>query len=94
MSHFAVAVVTDKLDENELAKKLQPYHEFECTGTSDEYVIDVDKTEEARAEYEGYTRTKWKDADGNLHEPSKDEFYRDMTPEEEEKIRPSGHAFL
>lgn len=26
--------------------KLQPYHEYECTGVDDEYVIDVDKTEE------------------------------------------------
>lgn len=43
MSHFSVLVVAD--DENDLEKKLQPYHEFECTGIDDEHVVDVDITE-------------------------------------------------
>ncbi|QIG76052.1 hypothetical protein EVC24_031 [Rhizobium phage RHph_I4] len=85
MSHFSVIVVTDKLDESELAAKLQPFHEFECTGMSDQYVIDVDKTEEARAEYEEYKVTKWKDAAGELHNPSDERFYREPTKEEQEK---------
>lgn len=32
MSHMAVLVNTQTLDESELRRVLQPYHEFECTG--------------------------------------------------------------
>jgi len=35
-------------------KKLQPFHEYECTGIKDEYVIEVDITEEVRSEFEAY----------------------------------------
>lgn len=41
MSHFTVLVVGKDLEE-----ALQPFHEFECTGTNDQYVIDQDKTAE------------------------------------------------
>lgn len=43
MSHFSVLVI----GENPEAQ-LQPYHEFECTGTNDQYVQDVDVTAEIR----------------------------------------------
>lgn len=43
MSHFAVLVVG-----NDHEKQLAPYHEFESTGTNDEYVEDVDITDEIR----------------------------------------------
>lgn len=46
MSHFTCLVIGDNYEE-----QLAPYHEFECTGNNDEYVIDVDRTEEARQEY-------------------------------------------
>jgi hypothetical protein len=56
MSHFAVIVVTDTEptdeDGGELSRALQPFHEYECTGTEDQYVVDVDKTDECRAEFE------------------------------------------
>lgn len=52
MSHFLLLVTGDNLSE-----QLQPFHEFECTGTNDQYVVDVDRTEEARAEYETATAT-------------------------------------
>lgn len=39
MSHFTMAVIAK--DEQELKDKLQPYHEYECTGTLDEYVVRV-----------------------------------------------------
>lgn len=48
MSHFAVMVVGD-VDHN-----LAPFHEFECTGNDDEFIQEVDQTEELRAEYERY----------------------------------------
>lgn len=44
MSHFLVMVIGDDPE-----KQLAPYHEFECTGRDDEYVVDVDKTGEALA---------------------------------------------
>lgn len=47
MSHFCVLVSGDY--EHNLA----PFHEFECTGEVDEFVVDVDITEDARSTYEG-----------------------------------------
>lgn len=47
MSHFAVLVIG-----NDVEKQLAPYHEFECTDIDDEFVVDVDKTDEARKAYE------------------------------------------
>lgn len=41
MSHFTVLVIGDNPE-----KQLQPYHEYECTGIDDEFVIDVDKSGE------------------------------------------------
>lgn len=41
MSHFTVLVIG-----NNPEKQLQPFHEYECTGIKDEYVIGVDRTEE------------------------------------------------
>jgi hypothetical protein len=36
----------------DVEEQLQPFHEFECTGENDQYVQDIDKTEEARKNYE------------------------------------------
>ena len=58
MSHFTVMVVLPKMPtkRNELLEKaLQPFHEFECTGTVDEYVKSVDRTEELRERYKTET---------------------------------------
>jgi len=52
MSHFAVLVVGENVDE-----QLAPYHEFESTGENDQYVVDVDKTEEARLDQSGNDKT-------------------------------------
>jgi hypothetical protein len=48
MSHFAVMVIGDDVE-----KQLAPYHEFECTGINDEYVQDVDITDEVIGDMEG-----------------------------------------
>lgn len=53
MSHFTVLVIGAEPE-----KQLQPFHEFECTGTSDEFVQDIDQTAEAREEYADRTRDK------------------------------------
>lgn len=44
MSHFTVLVISKQQEDVE--RLLAPYHEFECTGVNDEYVVDVDITEE------------------------------------------------
>jgi hypothetical protein len=43
MSHFTVMVIGDNPET-----QLQPYHEYECTGIKDEYVVNVDKTPEVK----------------------------------------------
>lgn len=45
MSHFSVLVIG-----NDVEKQLAPYHEFECTGVNDEYVQEIDVTEEVQAD--------------------------------------------
>lgn len=53
MSHFCLLVVTESRPTEEiLIEALAPYHEFECTGENDQYVQDIDITEEALAEFE------------------------------------------
>ena len=42
MSHFSVLVIGENIEQ-----QLAPYHEFECTGCNDEYVQDIDVTEES-----------------------------------------------
>ncbi|MCD1124847.1 hypothetical protein LPW36_02150 [Jinshanibacter sp. LJY008] len=47
MSHFTVLVVGQNPEQ-----QLAPYHEFECTGINDQYVQDIDVTDEYRLDYE------------------------------------------
>lgn len=54
MSHFSVLVIGDNVEG-----QLAPYHEFECTGTDDEYVQNIEKTEEIRAEYAARTDNEY-----------------------------------
>ncbi len=54
MSHFMVVVrlpgtVAEDDVETEVERMLAPFHEFECTGEDDEFVQNVDRTEEVRA---------------------------------------------
>lgn len=67
MSHFTVMVVTASGSQDEIAKALQPFHEFECTGTNDQYVVDVDKTAEAMEAWKKATEVRLKAPDGSLH---------------------------
>ena len=53
MSHFSLAVITRRQPTDaRLMEILQPWHEFECTGKDDQYIVEIDKTEEARQAYE------------------------------------------
>lgn len=77
MSHFTVMVVGDDVD-----RALAPFHEFECTGRNDKYVLEIDTTEEDREEYKTHTTRRFKDPEGNFHDPYDRKFMRDPTPEE------------
>lgn len=59
MSHFSVLIIGA-----DHAKQLQPFQEFECTGTNDEFVQDIDNTDEERAEFQTATRKFVRLADG------------------------------
>lgn len=71
MSHFTVLVhlteeeVNDNVQEC-LAMKLQPYHEYECTGNKDQYVQKIDSTDEKMADYQNKTVECVYDEDGAL----------------------------
>lgn len=80
MSHFIVLVIGENPE-----KQLQLYHEYESTGIEDEYVIDIDITEEARKKYEEHKSTKYKAPDGSLQSIYDERFYREPTAEEKEK---------
>lgn len=62
MSHFTVLVIAD-----DTASALQPFHEFECTGTNDQYVQDLDVTEDKRTEFAIDTDTVLIDPAGMRH---------------------------
>lgn len=51
MSHFTVLVIGENPEE-----QLQPFHEFECTGINDQYIQEINKTEEYRKEYDEETQ--------------------------------------
>ena len=91
MSHFTVLVVTDTPGEEELSAVLQPYHEYECTGVNDQYVVFVDHHDEVMAEWKTDTRKAYRAPDGTVYDGYEDIFYREFTPEEEEKV---GHPII
>lgn len=82
MSHFTVLVVTADPSDEAITKALAPFHEYECTGVDDEYVYDVDVTDEAKKALAEYTYTRWVDADGIRHDPYKARFYREPVKED------------
>lgn len=85
MSHFSVIVIGSNHEQ-----QLAPYHEFECTGQNDQYVQDIDKTEEARKEYEESTSRVLVSPDGAHHDPYDDQFYRDPSEAEVAAAGPMG----
>jgi hypothetical protein len=94
MSHFAVLVIGPDVE-----KQLQPYHQFECTGTSDQYVQDIDETEERRQEYQERTRTMVKCPDGTLVSAYDGRFQKRVKEDGDvftrtEYIVPEGHERL
>src|SRR5690606_28091085 len=54
----------------------------------DQYVVEIDETEEARESYESTTTTRYRDTEGNLHDAYDVRFYRDLTDEEAAAVGP------
>lgn len=83
MSHFTVLVIGDNYEQ-----QLAPYHEFECTGEDNEFVQDIDITEETRQEYQESKQHMVRSPDGSIESPFtkegeyKAKFLREPTPEE------------
>lgn len=89
MSHFVVYVIVPKDTQDieaDVERLLQPYHEFECTGTDDRYVQEIDVLEERLAEFTKETTRFYVDPHGNRFSPYEDRFYREPTPDERDKI--------
>lgn len=82
MSHMAVLVNTQTLDESELERVLQPYHEFECTGIEDEFVQTIDETDVRRAEYLKNTTRVYRFPDGTVEDYYAPEFMRQISEDE------------
>ena len=72
MSHFTVLVVLPEMptDENQfLSKALQPFHEYECTGIKDEFVVFVDEHDDVSSEWEKEKKTgEYKDINAYAEE--------------------------
>lgn len=89
MSHFTVLVQTQTDDRSELEAALQPFHEFECTGIDDQYVIDVDDTDKLWEKFAAATTRVMRAPSGEMFDAYGDRFYREPTTEEQ-KIVGSG----
>jgi hypothetical protein len=83
--HYAALLIGSDVEN-----KLAPFHEFECTGWENEYIEEIDITNEARKEYTKHTKTFHVSPTGERISAHDKQFYRDPTPEEKEKIGPIG----
>ena len=100
MSHFSVLVVTEGGTDEEVVDALRPFHEYECTGCKDEFVVEVDITLKARQDYENapsHRVESW--PDGEVTSKYDRRFYRTPTAEEAAKIGPlagsgGGHGMI
>lgn len=94
MSHFTVGVLlpkginitNDTAIENKVEELLMPYHEFECTGI-DEYIEDIDETDNYIEQYLTGESERIILADGSLKHTYDDMFSRPATQEEIDLIK-------
>ena len=85
MSHFAVLVITDEKPTQEvIGRVLQPWHEYECTGVEDEYVVEVDVTDEVEKEWNRDSKVL-KLTDGSIHCRYDEMFYTAESEDEFER---------
>lgn len=89
VSHFSVLVITDREPTNYLLTKiLQPWHEYECTGKEDQYVIDVDVTEDCEKTFNKPQKVVQLE-DGSVHDYYDEQFWK---PENDDKFAPKAFS--
>lgn len=87
MSHFTVLVITNEKPTDEvLTKTLQKWHEYECTGVKDEYVVFEDETDDVMQEWTTKQQKGYRGPDGKVYKGHEHVFYRAPTDEEHAKI--------
>lgn len=90
MSHFVVLVFTEeKPTEQVLTAALQPFHEYECTGVEDQYVIDVDVTDKVNEQW-GQQVDAVRLADGKILSRYDSSLYRKEADGETKFFLPDG----
>ena len=88
MSHFSVIVLSKTDNIFDIEAMLQPYHEYECTGTNDQYVQDIDVTSDFIERYLNEQREYAFHPDGRQLSVNDDIFYRELTDEENAGLGP------
>lgn len=82
MSHFSTVVFGA-----DIKYQMAPFHEYECTGVADEFVVDVDVTDEIELDYENFTVSRVVNrSTGENYSTYDDVFWRPATLAEEKKI--------
>lgn len=69
MSHFAVAVITTP--DGDVDEALAPFHEYECTGVKDQYVISSSNLEYLQEQYEEQTVSLMKNDKADIEKGEK-----------------------
>lgn len=99
MSHFTVLVRIPAIEVENLDKtgiqtllhdKLQPYHEFECTGIKDQYVVELDETDEQMSSYETEIFDAVFDWDGNFVSSKYSQKLSQYKNRDDELVLPTG----
>jgi len=86
MSPFTVMVVTDSPDYSEIEAALLPYHEYERTGI-EEYLEEVDDTEDYRNRYETCTYEAVRFPNGEIYHRHDDKLYSPIDEETYNELR-------
>lgn len=84
MSHFAVLAFVP--ETKTLEEVMAPYHEFECTGDDNEFVQDIDVTEEYTRKFNEDLKKVYVLPDGTYKSIWDTDLYRDPTNEELKEI--------
>lgn len=85
--HFAVIVVGPDPEA-----QMAPFRSYFLTGIEDEFVVEIDTTEETRRSYASESTPMLRGPDGELHTEHDPRFYRDATRAELEVIGSSGYG--
>lgn len=88
MSHFSLLVIVDgehQPNQETLAPILQPWHEYECTGVKDEYVVFVDEHDKVLEDW-NEPQKAYRGLNGEIYDGYEDVFYREPTAEEEKHV--------